>query len=87
MSRSIALSIDVDDLVLALADFYRWPRREVPVAFRSTLRQVLAILAEHGAQSTLFVPGYLLKACPDALDDALAQGHEIACHGMRHVPL
>jgi hypothetical protein len=84
---TLALSVDVDDLILANCDFFGLPYRDHRTNIRSEMRCLADILDRHGARCTFFVPGYILEARPDTLDDVLDRGHEIACHGHRHVPV
>lgn len=48
------------------------------------VRRVLAVLAEHGAAATFFVPGHTALAYPGSVEAILAAGHEIAHHGWIH---
>jgi peptidoglycan/xylan/chitin deacetylase (PgdA/CDA1 family) len=49
--------------------------------------QVLAALAEHGATATFFVLMTRVRRYPGLLAEVVAEGHEIALHGMDHRPL
>ncbi len=82
-----AMSVDVDDLILADCDFFDLPYRHQRTHIRSEMRRLADLFDRHGVRATLFIPGYILKAQHDALDDVLGRGHEIACHGDRHVPV
>jgi peptidoglycan-N-acetylglucosamine deacetylase len=46
---------------------------------------VLDLLAEHGATATFFPLGGRADGAPDVLGRALAEGHELGCHGHSHV--
>lgn len=46
---------------------------------------VLDLLAEHGAAATFFPLGQRAEGAPEVLDRALADGHELGCHGHAHV--
>jgi peptidoglycan-N-acetylglucosamine deacetylase len=47
---------------------------------------VLAELAEAGAQATFFLVARQAVARPALVAEILAAGHEVACHGDRHLP-
>jgi len=86
-TNTAAISVDVDDLLLALGDFNGLPQRNHQTGIRTEMKRLVRLLADHAARCTFFVPGYILRARPDALDGALEDGHEVACHGHRHVPV
>lgn len=48
---------------------------------------ILDLLARHGWRSTFFVLGDVVRAHPDLVRRMVAEGHELACHGMSHRPL
>ncbi len=89
-TETAAMSVDIDDLALADTDFFGLPRRgrnrDRRTAIRSQVRRLTEFLDRHGARCTWFVPGYILEACPDVLEDACDRGHEFACHGHLHIP-
>jgi peptidoglycan/xylan/chitin deacetylase (PgdA/CDA1 family) len=45
---------------------------------------VLDLLAARRARASFFAVGELALGAPDLLDRALAEGHEVGCHGYRH---
>ncbi len=49
--------------------------------------KVLAVLREHGLQCTFFLSGPWASSHPDLVSELVADGHEIASHGYRHVNL
>ena len=48
------------------------------------LGRVLALLARHGVPATFFVPGLVIEARPQVVDQILGGGHEIAHHSWSH---
>lgn len=46
---------------------------------------LLALLEVHNARATFFPLGFRAELSPAVLDRALAAGHEIGCHGQRHL--
>jgi polysaccharide deacetylase family protein (PEP-CTERM system associated) len=50
-------------------------------------RRLLAFLAEREVRGTVFVVGELAEGHPALVRDVADQGHEIALHAYRHVPL
>jgi len=55
--------------------------------YAAPTRQLLGELHEDGVRGTVFVVGELAEADPGLVRDIAAQGHELALHGWRHVPL
>lgn len=47
----------------------------------------LDFLRRHGARCTFFTVGDVLREYPDLVLHIAAEGHEIACHTDRHIPL
>jgi len=52
--------------------------------FEQQMRTVLDLLDEVGVQATFFVVGVTAERHPRALEDVVARGHEVACHGYEH---
>jgi len=48
---------------------------------------ILDLLARHGWRSTFFVLGEIVRDHPQLVRRMVAEGHELACHGMGHRPL
>ncbi|HZR81356.1 MAG TPA: polysaccharide deacetylase family protein [Candidatus Binatia bacterium] len=90
MSRPNALTIDVEDW------FHDESRREgpaLPVEIAAVGRRVdrnltalLELLARRETRATLFVLADVARHHPDLVRRAREAGHEIACHGDRHLP-
>ncbi|MCL2723515.1 MAG: polysaccharide deacetylase family protein [Polyangiaceae bacterium] len=47
-------------------------------------REVLAVLAEHGAKATFFVIGRKAEEHPDVVREIVADGHAVGIHGWAH---
>lgn len=82
-----AFTIDVEDYfhVTAFADTVdrgSWGKRESRVE-RNT-RALLALLAEHGVRGTFFVLGWVAQRHPHLVREVVADGHEVASHGLSH---
>jgi hypothetical protein len=86
--RTDILSIDLDDIDVAFADFTRKP---LPREFRHTARadtvETLRVLERAGARATFFVNAQLAVEEPGFLHDIVAGGHDLASHGFRHFDL
>ena len=54
---------------------------------RGGTEAILDLLARHGVHGTFFVLGDVLREHPDLARRLVAEGHELACHGMDHTPL
>ncbi len=83
-----AMSVDVEDYfqVQALAerieraDWERLPRR----VERNTER-VLELFAEHDVRATFFTLGWVAERHPALVRRIVAEGHELASHGVAHI--
>lgn len=74
--------IDLEDVRLRVPGGDRYPARVPELAGR-----LLGFLDRHGAKGTFFVVGDVARAHPDLVRRIAAEGHEVACHSDRHVPL
>lgn len=87
---AVAFSFDMDGESNLLQNFPAKAQRMISA--RSLLRfearaavpRILAIFARHGLRQTFFVPGWCVEAYPQAVEQILAGGHEIAHHGYLH---
>jgi hypothetical protein len=86
--RTDILSIDLDDIDVAFADF---TRKQLARDFRHTARadtvETLRVLERAGARATFFVNTQLAAEEPGFLRDIVAGGHDLASHGHRHFDL
>jgi len=86
---SASVTVDVDGVAgLACRPGGPWgmtARSEHEYAWRG-LERVLAVLDDHEAAATFYVPGATAAENPGALLEVLAAGHEIGHHGHDHLP-
>jgi len=47
---------------------------------------LLDLYAKHNVKSTFFYTGYIARKFPDVVRMVLKDGHEVACHGLSHLP-
>jgi polysaccharide deacetylase family protein (PEP-CTERM system associated) len=52
-----------------------------------TTARYLTFLQAHDVTATFFVSGETARAHPELIADVISAGHEIGCHGWRHVPM
>lgn len=76
------LSIDYEDVRQELVGGFDNPDR-LPLL----TERWLAFLGGHGASATFFVSGDTAERHASLIRDIVAAGHEIGCHGWRHIPL
>ncbi|WP_417914395.1 polysaccharide deacetylase family protein [Candidatus Electronema sp. JM] len=79
---SILLGIDLEDVRDWVENGHSY-REAVPETTRIYLKQFKA----WGVQATFFVVGNLARRYPQLIAEIAAEGHEIACHGDRHLQL
>lgn len=88
MSQPLLLSVDFEDwhqLVRRRVGAPGW-ERPGPALERQT-EALLELLAELGARATFFVLGMAARSHSGLLERVVQHGHEIACHGDRHIPV
>jgi polysaccharide deacetylase family protein (PEP-CTERM system associated) len=83
-----ALTIDLEEYfqVSGFADAVspdRWPG--LPSRIEAQTERMLALLAEHEAQATFFVLGWIAQRRPALVRRIAAAGHEIGSHGWAHI--
>jgi polysaccharide deacetylase family protein (PEP-CTERM system associated) len=78
-----AFTVDVEDWYQSCVDY------DAPISDRvvRNLDTMLALLDECGVKGTFFVQGRVAEAHPRAVQELLAEGHEIQSHGYSHRPL
>jgi polysaccharide deacetylase family protein (PEP-CTERM system associated) len=85
---TLLLSVDFEDwhqLVRRRVGARGW-RQPGPALARQT-EALLALLDELGARATFFILGMAARAHPRLVEQVVAHGHEIACHGDAHLPV
>ena len=79
---AILLRIDLEDVRDWVKDGHRY-REAVP----DNTRRYLDTFAAWGVRATFFVVGEVARRYPWLIAEIAAAGHEIACHGNRHLQL
>jgi polysaccharide deacetylase family protein (PEP-CTERM system associated) len=83
-----ALSIDVEEYYHALLfqeSIGARPLGGFPSRVQASVERILALLDEAGARATFFTLGEVAAAQPMLVRAIAEAGHEVACHGYRHV--
>ena len=75
-------SVDLEDVRFGMKDGLRY-RERVP----SNTYAYLEWLRKHKFTCTFFVVSDVAEAYPSLIQEIASEGHEVACHGYRHVPL
>jgi polysaccharide deacetylase family protein (PEP-CTERM system associated) len=83
-----ALTVDVEDYfqVSALAphiERHRWEAMECRV--ERNIARLLALFDERKAKATFFTLGWIAERYPSMVREVVAQGHELASHGLSHL--
>jgi peptidoglycan/xylan/chitin deacetylase (PgdA/CDA1 family) len=81
-----ALTIDLEDWYHPEFVRNHCKERKHPQITHSTKR-VLTLLNKHDLKATFFVLGDIIKNHPKLLEEIYSNGHEIASHGISHLPL
>jgi len=93
---SISITVDVEDwyhipsvtgspfsTYKDMDDFFeKWPEKYDYLT--EPTGRVLDLLEEFGIEATFFVVGDVVEHYPGLVESIVAQGHEIACHGLHH---
>lgn len=82
MMSAILLGIDLEDVRDWVKDGYSY-REAVP----ENTRRYLDNFAEWGIKATFFIVGEVARRYPWLIAEITAAGHEIACHGNKHLQL
>lgn len=77
------LTVDLEDWAQSTLD-YDFAISERPL---HNTHRLLDILAECGAHATFFVQSLVAETYPELIRRIVKEGHEIASHGHKHVPL
>lgn len=84
------LTIDVEDYfhVVAMSEVVKlsdWDR--MPCRVEANLRRLLDLLGQAGVRTTCFFLGWVAERYPHLVREAVAGGHEVACHSYWHQPV
>ena len=82
-----ALTVDLEDWYHPELVCRRLPPGEREAQIEASTRLLLNLFGERGIKATFFILGEIADRCPRLIQTIVAQGHELACHGMRHKPL
>lgn len=75
-------SVDLEDVRLRMDDGLNYkPRVHVMV------EDYLRFLNKHRSKATFFTVGDIPEHYPDLIKSILSEGHEIACHSNKHIPV
>jgi len=85
-----AMTVDVEDFfqvqafagTVDRASWDNWPRR-----VEANTDRVLGLFSDHNVKATFFTLGWVAQRHPDLIRRIVAQGHELASHGMAHFPV
>lgn len=86
--RPLLVSVDFEDwhqLVRRRVGAPNW--REAGPALGRQTRALLDLLRQLDVRATFFVLGLAARSHPELLEEVVAAGHEIACHGDMHLPV
>ena len=85
LHRTHILSVDVDDIIIACADYYQ---EDVPHDYVSKIdaqvRCTLDALREYDCKATFFVQAQYCRDIDSVMKEIVSQGHVVASHGVRH---
>jgi polysaccharide deacetylase family protein (PEP-CTERM system associated) len=90
LTRPHALTIDVEDYFHTEAMSSVAPRESwdtMTARVEASMVRLFGILDGFGVRATLFFLGWVAHRYPSLVAEAVAQGHEIACHGYWHSPV
>lgn len=82
MKKAYLFSVDLEDIRFGMADGLNYEER-VP----ANVHKYFDWLNKHDFKCTFFVVGDVAEAFPSLVQEISSEGHEIACHMHRHVPL
>ena len=85
-----AMTIDIEDYfqvqafakTIDRASWEDWPRR-----VEANTERVLGIFSDHGVKATFFTLGWVAQRHRNLIRRIVAEGHELASHGMAHFPV
>src|SRR5512139_1512542 len=82
MKKPYLFSVDLEDLRFGMPDGLSYKER-VP----ANVHKYFDWLNRRGFKCTFFVVGDVAEAYPSLIKEISSEGHEIACHLHRHIPL
>ena len=90
IKKKIALSFDVEDWftvrnMRSVVSDTDWDKHELRVHIGMNF--ILDELARKNIKSTFFILGWIAEKSPELVKKISDHGHEIACHGYKHIPI
>lgn len=90
-SVGVAFTFDVDGEAALLGtgqdeEKYTSAFSERQFGMTTGLARILGLLEEYRIRGTFYVPGYTAGKYPGAIREIVDRGHEVACHGYKHLP-
>jgi polysaccharide deacetylase family protein (PEP-CTERM system associated) len=82
-----ALTIDVEDWYHPELVRHHLSEEEQQGQIERSSQLLLDLLQDRRVKATFFVVGEVARRQPGLIEAIVAQGHELACHGMSHRPL
>jgi polysaccharide deacetylase family protein (PEP-CTERM system associated) len=82
MKKAYLFSVDLEDIRFGMADGRNYEER-----LPANVHKYFDWLNKRGFKCTFFVVGDVAEAYPSLIQEICAEGHEIACHLHRHIPL
>jgi peptidoglycan/xylan/chitin deacetylase (PgdA/CDA1 family) len=76
MKQYFIMTIDVDPPISTIPSFI----------ISQGIIKLLKLFYEHAIKATFFVPAVVAEKFPATIMEIVKQGHEIACHGLKHDP-
>ncbi len=83
-----AMTVDVEDYFQVEAFFHHVRRADwdtVECRVEANIDRILQLFANHGVKGTFFTLGWIAKRYPEMVRRIVANGHELASHGVAHI--
>lgn len=84
------LSFDIEDwhqVPFATPYLTATPRHRLESVVVAGTERILALLNKYDVKATFFVVGEVADAHPELVQQIVADGHEVGCHGYAHIPI
>lgn len=83
-----AMTVDVEDYFQVEAFFSHIKRDDwdtIECRVEANMDRILELFAKHGVKATFFTLGWIAQRYPRLVKDIVANGHELASHGLEHI--
>jgi polysaccharide deacetylase family protein (PEP-CTERM system associated) len=84
---TVTVSVDIEDWHQLVTRRLSGRLPECSTNVETQTRRVLEILDAHSVRGTFFVLGLVARAKPHLVTEIAKRGHEVASHGVSHIPL